>query len=221
MSNKPSKRGKSLGDNPVLNSIVGEIGGENMPYILYAGIYSITCVPNGKVYIGRSVQIPVRRKRHEYDLRDGIHTNTEMQEDYNYYGKQSFKFDLVEEVPRNIPSEDLDALEMEYIEKYNSFYDGYNMTEGGFGNTGRKFSKETRKRMSEAHKRRGSGRNNKKRINIFGEEYEGIGETAEKLGMSRGDLDKLLKDPENTDYVYAPTTDKSRTTISKESRLQA
>lgn len=192
-----------------------------MPYILYAGIYSITCKENGKVYIGRSVQIPVRKKRHEYDLRDGIHTNEELQKDYDLYGKDSFEFELIEEVPRDISSEELDALEVKYIKEYNSFNEGYNMTEGGFGNTGRTFSEKVRKKMSESHIKNGTGRNNKKKIIINGVEYEGIGETAEKLGMSRGDLDKLLKDTNNNDYNYAPTICKSRTTISEESRLQA
>lgn len=184
-----------------------------MAYTLYAGIYKITCETNGKVYIGRSVQVPVRRKRHEYDLRDGIHTNLELQEDYNKFGKEAFSFELVKEVPRSISSIELDNLEKYYINKFNSFEQGYNMTEGGFGNTGRAFSDKTKEKMSssmqgipkslEARKNISQGK--KARMLIDGEYKIGVTETAKEMGIHRDTLGKRLRNPNFPNYIKLPS----------------
>ena len=211
-----------------------------MGYKLYAGIYTIKCIENGKVYVGRSVQVPIRRKRHEYDLRDGVHTNKELQMDYDKYGKDAFVFELVEEVPKDIAYDELDELEREYINRFDSFREGYNMTEGGVGNLGRVFSSETRERMSNSHKgvsrhtkdsKNAISESKKARMMVCGEYKVGIQETADELGIHRDTLSKRLKNPNFPEYIKLPNgtseeealtqQTKSRTTISKESRLQA
>lgn len=48
----------------------------------------------------------------------------------NKYGRDTFYYEVLEE---NIPIEELDDKEIEYIAKYNSYFDGYNSTPGGDG----------------------------------------------------------------------------------------
>ena len=97
------------------------------------GIYKITNLINGKVYIGQSIDI---QKRWKYHLSDAFYKNAP---DYNCifhqairkYGKESFKFEVLEECS----PEDLNSREKFYINYYKSFSNnhefGYNMTPGG------------------------------------------------------------------------------------------
>lgn len=62
------------------------------------GIYSIKCKANGKVYIGKSVSIPIRWSAHRNLLEMGRHINTYLQKDYILYGKSCFEFLVEEEV---------------------------------------------------------------------------------------------------------------------------
>jgi len=54
--------------------------------------------------------------------------------------------------------EELNMLEIKYIEEYNSYNDGYNSNLGGGSQNGFKFSEESRKKMSDAKKGKPNGR---------------------------------------------------------------
>ena len=58
------------------------------------------------------------KKRYSYKIYNAI----------NKYGKENF---YVETLETGIPVSELDNKEIEYIEQYNSFYNGYNSTPGG------------------------------------------------------------------------------------------
>lgn len=87
------------------------------------GIYKITCKENGKIYIGRSVDIDKRIKSHKCLLRTGKHINKKLQTDFNKYGEDAFIFEVEKytETP-------LDTLYYESYcaEKYDTFNSGYN-----------------------------------------------------------------------------------------------
>lgn len=61
------------------------------------GIYKITCTSNNRVYIGKSVDINMRRNSHFSLLRNGFHFNIYLQRAWNKYGESSFFFEIVEE----------------------------------------------------------------------------------------------------------------------------
>lgn len=58
---------------------------------LPSGIYKITNLKNGKVYIGQSENIFVRRGQHFAALRSGHHSNNDMQKDYNAQKGKGFR----------------------------------------------------------------------------------------------------------------------------------
>lgn len=62
------------------------------------GIYKITC--NEHSYIGSSINIYYRLKRHISDLLKNKHANKYMQNAFNKYGKDSFNFEVIEECSR-------------------------------------------------------------------------------------------------------------------------
>lgn len=110
------------------------------------GIYEIRNIVNGKVYIGQSICIESRIKRHKRELAKGIHHNHHLQRSYNKYGKDKFTYNILYEAT---DSEDLDKLEMQFIKDHNAFTFGYNSTLGGKGDLGMIVTDEFRKRMSQ------------------------------------------------------------------------
>lgn len=60
------------------------------------GIYQITCLLTGKVYIGSAVNLYQRRHQHWSDLRLNRHRNPILQRAWNKYGEAAFAFAVVE-----------------------------------------------------------------------------------------------------------------------------
>lgn len=60
------------------------------------GIYQITCIPTGKIYIGSAVNIQRRWRQHKHDLRHSKHGNEYLQYAWNKYGEDQFRFDILE-----------------------------------------------------------------------------------------------------------------------------
>lgn len=92
-------------------------------------IYQIENLVTHQCYIGQTVNLNRRIRTHFNQLEQNIHENQKLQNAYNKYGKQEFhvrswQFD-------NITAQELNQLECEYIEKYNSQIDGYNLADGG------------------------------------------------------------------------------------------
>lgn len=89
------------------------------------GIYRIYWGTN--IYIGKSQHIEERFKKHLYMLKTGKHHNYLMNIYYSRYGLP--ELEILEECSR----EELDAKEIEYITKFDSFNNGLNLTKGGEG----------------------------------------------------------------------------------------
>lgn len=63
-----------------------------------SGIYKITNLTTGKVYVGQSQNVYFRRKQHFAALRAGTHENKLMQKEWNQNNK-GFRFDVLEFCP--------------------------------------------------------------------------------------------------------------------------
>lgn len=61
-----------------------------------SGIYTITNLVNGKIYIGMSKNITERKYDHRYILKKGTHENTYLQYSVNKYGIENFFFEVLE-----------------------------------------------------------------------------------------------------------------------------
>lgn len=61
------------------------------------GIYSITNTINGKIYIGYTNNLYTRKSLHFSQLIKNKHANFYLQASYNKYGKENFKFEIIEE----------------------------------------------------------------------------------------------------------------------------
>ena len=91
-------------------------------------IYKITCVFNGKIYIGRTVKsIKKRLNEHFYESRY-VKNNRPLYLDMKKYGKSGFIIELILEFYSKNKNY-ADAKEREYIDEYDSWHPkGYNVT---------------------------------------------------------------------------------------------
>ena len=83
------------------------------------GIYKITNLINHKVYIGQSINIEERWRRHKSSKK-----RYPLYQAFKKYGIQNFTFEVVEECT----PDELNDKELYYIHKYNSHKTGYNQT---------------------------------------------------------------------------------------------
>jgi group I intron endonuclease len=142
------------------------------------GIYCIECIETNIKYIGQTFENFYRRWIfHKWNLKNNKHSNTYLQNAWNKYGCDKFKFYPLESfklLQKNIVTKhELDRLEKYYIEKYDTFKNGFNLTTGGeeckmsplseeakrkigeknrINMLGRKHTEETKRKMSESHK---------------------------------------------------------------------
>jgi group I intron endonuclease len=61
-------------------------------------IYKISCSSNNKVYIGSTINVKRRWEGHRGTLKRGINKSTLLQNSWNKYGKDSFSFEIIENV---------------------------------------------------------------------------------------------------------------------------
>jgi group I intron endonuclease len=63
-----------------------------------SGIYTITQISTGRVYVGSAVNLAARWQHHRWCLRSGKHGNSRLQRAWNKHGADSFEFFVVEAV---------------------------------------------------------------------------------------------------------------------------
>lgn len=116
-----------------------------------SGVYKITNIENGKVYIGSSKNINRRISDHIYLLKKNIHGNTHLQRAWNKYGEDKFEFLVMEMVS------DINIL-LEREQKWMDFYKcyerdhGYNIFPIAGRSMGHKHTEETKRIISETNK---------------------------------------------------------------------
>ncbi len=141
------------------------------------GIYKIINMIDNKVYIGQSTNIKNRYCSHKSDLKNNKHPNNHLQNAYNKYGKNNFKFEII----YICNEKDLDKKEIYWINFYNSTNRkyGYNLDSGGTIhkhhseetkqkisklNTGKKLTEEHKEKLSKAHKGKKISEETKKKL---------------------------------------------------------
>jgi group I intron endonuclease len=80
-----------------------------------SGIYKIINKINGKYYVGSSINVYRRWNEHKSELKRKIHKNQHLQNSWNKYGENNFKFLIIEIVD----SQNLLAVEQKYLNELN------------------------------------------------------------------------------------------------------
>lgn len=63
----------------------------------YSGIYTITNISNGKIYVGQAINMFYRWSEHRCSLRNKYFENDRLQKAWNKYGEKSFIFEVLVE----------------------------------------------------------------------------------------------------------------------------
>lgn len=92
--------------------------------------YLITNLQNGKKYAGITINPDQRKHKHFQELRNNYHHSSKLQNAYNKYGADCFKFEVIETKDFDFKT-DAYLYEIDFIKKNNSYLDGYNMEPGG------------------------------------------------------------------------------------------
>jgi group I intron endonuclease len=94
------------------------------------GIFAIRNLVNDKVYIGQSENLDGIFNRIEFQLKANCHTQKDLQLDWNEFGSEKFKFEVLEqlELRENLDiKKELEFLEDLWLEKLKPFGNcGYN-----------------------------------------------------------------------------------------------
>lgn len=140
-------------------------------------IYKIVNLLNNKIYIGQSVNIQERWRRHKKNAKRKI--NHPLYDSINKYGSENFSIEIINECRTQ---EEADALEKQLILEHDTLNraNGYNLREGG--RNGAKHTPESKKKLSDA--RKGSIGWNKglvgKKSHMFGKKNHQYGKRGEK-----------------------------------------
>ena len=107
------------------------------------GIYCIENLINSKKYFGQSIDLNGRLSKHKSKLKHNCHENKHLQDAYNKYGVDNFRFYIVEECEIC----ELDEREKYYIALNDSDNreHGYNIEPGG--NKNKQLSDETKEKL--------------------------------------------------------------------------
>lgn len=111
-----------------------------------SGIYCIENLVNGKKYIGQSCDTEKRKIHHFYLLGTNQHENPYLQNSWNKYKSESFKFFIIEDC--NV--EELNTKELYYINFYKTNIRDYGYNIAGGGDSLFKMNEETKSKISKA-----------------------------------------------------------------------
>ena len=178
------------------------------------GIYKITN-PEGKIYIGQSVNIKNRWACHRYNIKHKVKIWGLLYDSFLKYGIENHTFDIVELCEKK----ELDIKERYYQLKYKSFENGLNSVLNKDENNKVKYNKTSKTKMSfkgkikvfsETHRKnmskKGANNNNSKTIldlntGVF---YYTLSEASLLYGISKSHLSSMIRNikTNTTNLIY-------------------
>lgn len=116
---------------------------------MYKGLIYKYISPSGKIYIGQTINENKRRRTFKnINMR---YAGGKIDLARVKYSPENFKYSVIETIETQSKKElfqKLNELEIYYIQKYNSFYNGYNSTLGG--TNGHEFTEEQKTKISDS-----------------------------------------------------------------------
>lgn len=149
------------------------------------GIYRCVNINDGRSYVGQTNSLQKRKKEHLRALKNHKHYNTRFQRAWDAHGEYNYEWQVIE----TCSLEELDELEVYWVDHYDAFRDGYNSTVGGKGARGYKQTAES----NELRRQRMLGSNNPM--------YGRTGPLNPTYGMDRSGEKGSMYGHHHTDYA--------------------
>ena len=171
----------------------------------YKNLSEITCVyrifNNSYSYIGSTLNLKDRVRRHLYSLNKQEHSNTKLQRSYSKEGNENFNIEVLKELPFDIDLEVLKAYETIYHYEYNSIINGFNFNYPS--KIDGKFELEDYQRIKRTHAYKKIIAINRFTGKIY-KEYCSITKAAIEIGESTSNISQVCKGNLNycKDYVF-------------------
>src|SRR5579885_3833381 len=108
-----------------------------------AGIYLITNLTNGHLYVGSAVDMRKRQREHLWGLHHGVHRSSYLQRAFNKYGETAFAFSVLEEVADVTILIEREQYHLDLLKPV------YNSREKAESQLGLKHSEESKAKMSD------------------------------------------------------------------------
>lgn len=110
-----------------------------------SGIYAITHIETGRLYVGSSIDIQDRWRHHKNELKKGLHANARLQNAWKKYGADAFDFTVMETV---VEPHLLLSREQSYLDELVPFFNI--LKYANFTRAGIKHSEEAKAKIKEA-----------------------------------------------------------------------
>lgn len=179
------------------------------------GIYLLRNLINGKIYVGKSVNI--KRRMYQHSKPETYYKNgkeTPIVRAINKYGFENFSIEILEIFDKNTESDKIIKSEISWIEKLeaNNLDKGYNLLLGGTDWTGYNHSENTKQILSEKASERYQGENNP----MFGKNHST--ESRDKISETR--IKNSIGKGENNPFFGKSHSDETRFIISEKAKLR-
>jgi group I intron endonuclease len=119
----------------------------------HCGIYCIKNIKDKKLYVGSSIRVNARMRKHKLFLRRNGHGNKHLQNAWNKYGEKNFVFHLLEQCE----VKELKTKEQNWIDKTRAYDRNYGYNKAICSDSpsrGTHLSEDTKKKLSELGKNR-------------------------------------------------------------------
>lgn len=179
-------------------------------------IYKIVNTFNGFLYLGSSLKTLKRWNNHLYALRHGIHDSSLLQNAFNKYGEDAFRFEVLEYID-NPTKENVIAREQYWLDYYQSYErdKGYNTCRKADSPIGVERTPEHRQKISDTLKR-------KYRSGQIGVNFKGQHHTKKTKRLSGNKVRAWWANPKNRERmikIFAnPETRKKKLKALKKAR---
>lgn len=156
------------------------------------GIYKITCLANGRFYIGSAVNFRERWNRHLADLRNCRHSNKHLERAWQKYGADCFTFQIVEVV---LDKAELVRREQIWLDHTKACDFGFNQCRNAGRNpSGLPVSAETRAKLSAANRRRVFTPENRAKLSAARKGKKFTDEQKRRLALAKANMSQETKD---------------------------
>jgi len=115
-----------------------------------SGVYTITNIINNKIYVGSTNNFVRRFNDHKKELINNIHKNNYLQKSFNKYGKENFKFEILEECLPEIRL-GIEQYWMNMLNASNRNF-GYNLTPTAGNSSGYRYTEIQKQNISKGIK---------------------------------------------------------------------